>query len=59
MSSIAETRNTAIRQNGHSGEGNLREKIYKKVNDQLRCKLHNNHTLISFMEWCVDIKVNW
>ncbi|XP_078251646.1 phosphatidylinositol 4-phosphate 5-kinase type-1 beta-like isoform X3 [Rhinoraja longicauda] len=31
MSSIAETRNTAIRQNGHSGEGNLREKIYKKT----------------------------
>ncbi|XP_069778320.1 phosphatidylinositol-4-phosphate 5-kinase, type I, beta a isoform X3 [Narcine bancroftii] len=31
MSSIAESRNTAVRQNGHSSEGNLREKIYKKT----------------------------
>ncbi|XP_048382643.1 phosphatidylinositol 4-phosphate 5-kinase type-1 beta-like isoform X1 [Stegostoma tigrinum] len=31
MTSTTETRNTAVRQNGHSGEGNSREKIYKKT----------------------------
>ncbi|XP_067839610.1 phosphatidylinositol-4-phosphate 5-kinase, type I, beta a isoform X1 [Heptranchias perlo] len=31
MTSTTENRNTAIRQNGHSGEGNSREKIYKKT----------------------------
>ncbi|XP_078070104.1 phosphatidylinositol-4-phosphate 5-kinase, type I, beta a isoform X4 [Mustelus asterias] len=31
MTSMAETRNAGVRQNGHSGEGNSREKIYKKT----------------------------
>uniref|UniRef100_UPI00398E9C8F phosphatidylinositol-4-phosphate 5-kinase, type I, beta a isoform X1 n=2 Tax=Pristiophorus japonicus TaxID=55135 RepID=UPI00398E9C8F len=31
MTSTTENRNTAVRQNGHSGEGNSREKIYKKT----------------------------
>ncbi|XP_060695724.1 phosphatidylinositol 4-phosphate 5-kinase type-1 beta-like isoform X1 [Hemiscyllium ocellatum] len=31
MTSTTETRNTAVRQNGYSGEGNSREKIYKKT----------------------------
>ncbi|XP_072373512.1 phosphatidylinositol 4-phosphate 5-kinase type-1 beta-like isoform X1 [Scyliorhinus torazame] len=31
MSSMTEIRKDAVRQNGHSGEGNSREKIYKKT----------------------------
>ncbi|XP_041042392.1 phosphatidylinositol 4-phosphate 5-kinase type-1 beta-like isoform X2 [Carcharodon carcharias] len=31
MTSMTETRNAAAKQNGHSGEGNSREKIYKKT----------------------------
>ncbi|XP_067886651.1 phosphatidylinositol-4-phosphate 5-kinase, type I, beta a isoform X1 [Heterodontus francisci] len=31
MTSMTENRNAAVRQNGHSGEGNSREKIYKKT----------------------------